>query len=195
MTIAPPVRVAALLPRSRANGPGLRAVLWVQGCPFRCPGCFNPAFLPFAGGAEMPADELAARLLADPAIEGVSLSGGEPFAQAPALALVAERVRAAGKGVLIFTGFDAAALQASTNAAIRRLLATADLLVAGPYRNDRPCRHPLLASANQELVFLTDRYRNTDFGRRRTEFRIGAGGEVTITGFPQSQGREPRACP
>lgn len=194
--IVPPVRVAALLPRSRANGPGLRAVVWVQGCPFRCPGCFNPAFLPSAGGTEMSAAGLATLLLADPAIEGVSFSGGEPFAQAPALALVAERAQAAGKGVLIFTGFEQAMLRASANAGVRRLLAACDLLIAGPYRRDQPCRHPLLASANQELVFLTERYRGGDLGPRRLEYRIGAGGEVTITGFPQppSAPGEQRPC-
>lgn len=53
------LQVAAYLPRSRANGPGLRSVLWVQGCPFHCPGCFNPDFLPFAAGRVVSAAELA----------------------------------------------------------------------------------------------------------------------------------------
>jgi anaerobic ribonucleoside-triphosphate reductase activating protein len=178
------IRIAAYLPRSRANGPGLRAVLWVQGCPRRCPGCFNPAFLPFTGGRAVPVAEVAARMLADPATAGISLSGGEPFAQAGPLADLAERVRAAGKGVLIFTGHIAADLSADPDPATRRLLAAADLLVAGPYRQDRPTRHPLLASANQELVFLTERYRATDLGPRRSEFRIGPDGGITVTGFP-----------
>jgi len=175
---------AAYLPRSRANGPGLRSVLWVQGCPFRCPGCFNPAFWPFTGGQQARVGELAGRLLAESDTEGVSFSGGEPFAQAAALAQVAERVRVAGKGVLVFTGFPATALQASTHPGVRRLLAAADLLVAGPYERDQPCRQPLLASANQELAYLTERYRGRDLGPRRVEYRIGAQGAVTVTGFP-----------
>lgn len=178
------LQVAAYLPRSRANGPGRRSVLWVQGCPFRCPGCFNPDFLPFAGGRVMRAAEVAGWILAEADTEGVSVSGGEPFAQATALAQVAERVRAAGKGVLIFTGFAAATLQQSANPGVRRLLAAADLLVAGPYQRNNPSRQPLLASANQERLFLTERYRAVDLGPRRTEFRIGADGAVTVTGFP-----------
>ncbi|AUB81687.1 hypothetical protein THSYN_12420 [Candidatus Thiodictyon syntrophicum] len=180
------VRVAAYLPRSRANGPGLRSVLWVQGCPQRCPGCFNPAFLPCDGGRVVPVVAVADWVLAAPDTEGLSLSGGEPFAQAAPLADLAERVRAAGKGVLIFTGHTAAALRTDTDADTRRLLAAADLLVAGPYRQESPIRHPLLASANQELIFLTGRYRHAELGPRRTEFRIGADGAMTVTGFPLS---------
>jgi anaerobic ribonucleoside-triphosphate reductase activating protein len=129
-------------------------------------------------------EELAEWFLAEPATEGVSFSGGEPFAQAAALAQVAERVRVAGKGVLVFSGFPAAALKTNGHPGVRRLLAAADLLVAGPYERDRPCRHPLLASANQELVYVTERYRGLDLGPRRVEYRIGASGAMTLTGFP-----------
>ena len=178
------LRLAAFLPHSRANGPGLRSVLWVQGCSLGCEGCFNPDFQPFAGGYEATVDEVAAMLLAQPDTEGVSFSGGEPFAQAAALAEVAEAVRAAGKGVLIFTGHDAATLKVSRYPGAQRLLAAADLIAAGPYRRDLPQRHTLLASTNQELVYLTERYRGVELGPRRSEFRIGVDGEVSVTGFP-----------
>lgn len=91
----------------------------------------------------------------------------------------------AGKDVLVFTGYDAIELRSSRNPDFRRLLQAADLLVAGRYRSEMPGRHPLLASANQELVLLTQRYRRADFGLgRRTEFRIAADGAITVTGFP-----------
>ena len=182
------LHIAAYLPRSRANGPELRSVLWVQGCPFRCAGCFNPGFLPFAGGREVAPRDVADWMLTESETEGVTFSGGEPFAQAEALAEVAERVRAAGKGVLVFTGYDAIELRSSRR--FRRLLQAADLLVAGRYRSEMPGRHPLLASANQELVLLTERYRGADFGgRRRTEFRIAASGAITVSGFPDASWR------
>lgn len=178
------LRLAAFLPHSRANGPGLRSVLWVQGCSLGCDGCFNPDFQPFAGGYEATVEDTVALLLAQPDTEGVSFSGGEPFAQAAALAKVAEAVRAAGKGVMIFTGYEATVLRASRNRGVQQLLAAADLLAAGPYRRDLPQRHPLLASSNQELVYLTERYRGAELGPRRSEFRIGVDGSVSITGFP-----------
>lgn len=178
------LNLAAFLPHSRANGPGLRSVLWVQGCPLRCEGCFNPDFQPFAGGYEMTVDEVIALLLAQPDTEGVSFSGGEPFSQAAALAEVAEAVRAADKGVMIFTGYETASLRASRNPGVRRLLAAADLLATGPYQRDQMQRHPLLASTNQELLYLSERYRCVELGPRRSEFRIGADGRVSVTGFP-----------
>lgn len=178
------LRLAAFLPHSRANGPGLRSVLWVQGCSLGCDGCFNPDFQPFAGGYESTVEEVVALLLAQPDTEGVSFSGGEPFAQAAALVEVAEAVRAAGKGVMVFTGYEAATLRASRNPGVQRLLAAADLLAAGPYRRDLPQHHPLLASSNQELLYLTERYRGVELGPRRSEFRIGVDGSMSVTGFP-----------
>lgn len=187
------VQVAAYLPRSRANGPGLRSVLWVQGCPFRCAGCFNPGFLPFEGGREVATTEVAQWMLAEQDTEGVSFSGGEPFAHAAALARVAEQARAAGKGVLVFTGFDPTVLRASRNAGIQRLLAAADLLVAGLYRGDLAQQHALLASSNQAMVFLSERYRGVELGARRTEYRIGVDGALTVTGFPTVKPQAPAA--
>ena len=178
------LNLAAFLPHSRANGPGLRSALWVQGCSLRCDGCFNPDFQPFDGGYKSTVEEVIALLLAQADTEGVSFSGGEPFTQAEALAEVAEAVRAAGKGVMIFTGFEAAALKANRNSSVQRLLAAADLLAAGSYRRDLPLSHPLLASSNQELVYLTARYRGAELGPRRSEFRIGVDGGVSVTGFP-----------
>ena len=178
------LNLAAFLPQSRTNGPGLRSVLWVQGCSLRCNGCFNPDFQPFVGGYESTVKEMIDLLLAQPDTEGVSFSGGEPFSQAAALAEVAEAVRAAGKGVLIFTGHEIATLKVSRYPGVQRLLAAADLLAAGPYRHDLPQRHPLLASTNQELLYLTERYRGVELGSRRSEFYIGADGKISVTGFP-----------
>jgi len=163
-------------------------VLWVQGCPFRCAGCFNPAFLRFGGGRLVAVEEVASWMFAEADTEGVSFSGGEPFAQAAALAQLGERLRARSKGILIFTGYEASTLRASRNLGVRRLLAVGDLLVAGPYDRERPHAHPMLTSANQELVFLTDRYRGWDPVQRRSEYRIGTDGRVTVTGFPELGG-------
>jgi anaerobic ribonucleoside-triphosphate reductase activating protein len=180
------LQLGAFLPRSRVNGPGLRAVIWVQGCPLRCPGCFNAAFQPVTGGQPTDIDILAAQVLADQALEGVTFSGGEPFFQAAPLACLAEQLRAAGKGVLVFSGFTVSDLRANNRPEIRRLLAAADLLVAGPYQREHPCREPLRASVNQELVYLTDRYRGQQFTAQRVEYRIDAQGIITTTGFPHS---------
>lgn len=186
----PLLRLAAFLPRSRANGPGLRAVVWAQGCKLRCSGCFNPDFLPLEGGTLHEPAEIAEWILREMEIEGVTFSGGEPFLQADALAEVARLVRGAGGSVVVFTGCEWEDLEGSTDPGHRALLAEADTLIAGPYRSDMPSAHPYLSSGNQRLVHLTGRYGDEDFrakAGRRTEFRVGADGCLTVTGFPTRQ--------
>jgi len=127
-------------------------------------------------------------MLAVPGTEGVSFSGGEPFLQSAALAKVARSVRAAGKSVIIFSGRDWENLRGSRDESWQALLAETDAIIAGPYRRGQPSRQPLLGSANQRIICLTDRYREEDFitggPGHRMEFRIGPGGAVTVTGFP-----------
>ncbi|MCO6456401.1 MAG: radical SAM protein [Pirellulaceae bacterium] len=186
------VPVAAFLPRSLVNGPGVRSVLWVQGCPLRCPGCFNPEFLEFSGGRPAPVEEVVGWILAERQTEGVTFSGGEPFAHAAVLARVAEAVRQAGKSVVVFTGFPRDLLFARNDDATRRLLDSADLLIAGPYQRERPAAHPWLSSTNQQLVFLTYRYSDSvpAATRKRVEYHIQASGTVAVTGFPARPSRE-----
>ena len=74
------LNVHAILPRSRANGLGVRTVIWLQGCTLRCPGCFNPGTHSAEPRLLMPEADLLARIIADQhEIEGVSISGGEPW--------------------------------------------------------------------------------------------------------------------
>lgn len=181
------INLAAFLPVSCSNGPGRRAVVWVQGCERSCPGCFNPDMQPFRENQLVAVQTLAERILAVRGIEGVTLSGGEPFAQAASLAELAERLQAAGLTVVIFTGYTFAELTAAAQPAWQRLLAAADLLVAGPYRQELSSRQYLLGSANQQLVFLTGKLRQhpditADQGQT-LEVIVDGAGNLTITGL------------
>ncbi|MBI1790627.1 MAG: 4Fe-4S cluster-binding domain-containing protein [Acidobacteria bacterium] len=66
--------IHSMLPRSTVNGPGARAVVWLQGCGLRCPGCFNPATHPFDRDRDKTVEEVAERVLACEGIEGVTFS-------------------------------------------------------------------------------------------------------------------------
>ena len=90
------VNAAHIVRRCRVLGPGQRFVLWVQGCPLRCGGCHNPDFLAFRDATWMKVDELARLVLETGGIEGVTFVGGEPFAQAAALARLARQIRRGG---------------------------------------------------------------------------------------------------
>lgn len=174
------------------NGPGLRYSLWVRGCPLDCPGCFNPALRASEPAAWVEPAELARRAAALAPFDGVTLSGGEPFAQPGALAEFLEALETVMGGrppTLAFTGQTLEALsEAGPDAA--RLLARVDLLVDGPYRADLPPGGPLRGSSNQRLIALTPE----GLSLREAIERSGSasafgvlvtdGGEVLVTGFP-----------
>lgn len=179
--------LAAFEPCSAANGPGDRAVIWVQGCHRRCPGCFNPDFQPFTGGEQGAIADLADEILAIDGIEGITLSGGEPFEQAVPLTRLCSLLRPSGLTVLTFTGYTLTVLcHKPARHDWRGLLAMTDLLVAGPYLQHMPCSDALRGSSNQRLHFLTDRIPPpTVRPARQIEVHL-SGDTVRISGFPDS---------
>jgi anaerobic ribonucleoside-triphosphate reductase activating protein len=156
------LRLHHFLTTSRANGPGTRAVVWLQGCSLHCPGCFNPQTHPFAGGEVVPVAEMFTRLVGlGDAVEGVTLSGGEPLQQLPAVVALLRRLRTETKlSVLVFTGFGWDEVQGFPEAG--ELLACIDVLIAGRYDEGRRVAHGLLGSSNKTVHFLTPRYTPAD---------------------------------
>src|SRR5947209_16431848 len=126
------LRLHRFLPQTRAEGPGLRACIWVQGCPIRCPGCAVPWTWPEEGGEIVDAEEIARHIVTGPPVEGVTFLGGEPFAQAAALAELAGSVRRHGLSIMTFTGYTIEAIRRSQREDWRALLSVTDLLVDGP---------------------------------------------------------------
>lgn len=162
----------------RVLGPGTRAVLWVQGCTLACPGCVVPESWP-ARGAATPVAELVEWLVGLP-VEGVTLTGGEPLQQAPALLrLVDETRRRRDLGVVLYTGHRYEDVQGHP------LLERVDLLIDGPYRQDLHADLLWRASRNQRLLHLTGRYRqDLPEGSAGLEFRFDPDGRFTFAGVP-----------
>lgn len=179
------IQVAMIVPRTEAEGPGLRYAVWVQGCPLRCVGCCNPEMLAFRPADRREPDELIAAAVAA-GVEGVSLLGGEPFAQAAGLATLAEGVRARGLSVMVFSGYTLAELREQGPDAAR-LLAATDLLVDGRYdASRRTTTRRYIGSDNQVLHFLSPRYTPEDprlHASNTLELRL-RGGEITLNGWP-----------
>jgi anaerobic ribonucleoside-triphosphate reductase activating protein len=185
---APALRVAQIVPRTEAEGPGLRFALWVQGCALRCPGCCNPEMFAFERGTAMTVEALAARVLATPGLEGISLLGGEPFSQPGPAADLCERVRAAGLSVMVFSGFTLAELKAQARPEVERLLATLDLLVDGRFQQDQPETHRRwIGSRNQVMHFLTSRYSPAEarFTAPNTAEVHLVEGKLIVNGWPE----------
>jgi anaerobic ribonucleoside-triphosphate reductase activating protein len=185
--------VAQIVPFTEAEGPGRRFALWFQGCPLRCPGCCNPEMLPFAGGTAMTVAEVLEQVrgaVERHGVEGVTLLGGEPMAHAAGAAALARAVQNASLSVMVFSGYTLPEIRQFPDPAVGQLLSLTDILVDGPYvREQRETRRRWIGSANQQIHFLTDRYRADDPCWRlpnTVEFRL-RGNELIVNGFPASR--------
>jgi len=186
------LRVGARVPVTRAEGPGARYALWLQGCSIRCPGCCNPHLFEATGGDLLPVATLMTEVAAVCGeVEGVTLLGGEPFEQVQGLLPFALGVRGLGLSVMIFTGHTLDELRSRRDPATDALLATSDLVVDGRYEASRPERERLWAgSMNQRFHYLTERYTpaverpGPDEPLRTVEVRIGPEGRLSANGWP-----------
>lgn len=178
-------------PAVRVLGPNLRAAVWVQGCSLGCAGCLAPySWSPTDRGEDVPVETLADWVLQLPGIEGVTISGGEPFEQPEAVAAFIDAVRArADLGVVCYSGYTLEALRRSTPAR-RALLERVDLLVDGPYVRHKHANLRWRASSNQRLHALTPRYRAEVHAALRDdttaglEFHLSPDGRPSFVGVP-----------
>ena len=147
--------------RCTVLGPGVRAVLWVQGCPLRCPGCVAPETLPFAGGEVVQVSKLTEEIIALQEIEGLTFSGGEPMSQAAALIELVDSVRACRDlSMVCYTGFPLAYLRGKGTPAQQELIQRLDVLIDGPYLRQRHTTLRWRGSDNQQVHFLSARYQH-----------------------------------
>jgi anaerobic ribonucleoside-triphosphate reductase activating protein len=145
------MRVAGLVQDSIVDGPGLRFVVFVQGCPHHCPGCHNPESHDPTGGEEMAVEEIAVQMLSNPLTDGLTISGGEPFDQAWECLALASRARRVGLNVWCYTGYTFE--QLLENADALPLLEQLDLLVDGPFvESQKNIELRFRGSANQRVL-------------------------------------------
>ncbi len=157
-----PLRLSGIVEESIVDGPGLRYVLFTQGCPHRCRGCHNPQTHSFEGGFLFTAKAALEQFDGNPLLAGVTLSGGEPFLQAAPLYAVAQGVHERGKTVVTYTGYTFETLQemAVHDPWITRLLDLTDLLIDGPYVEElRDMELRFRGSSNQRLLDRSERKR------------------------------------
>lgn len=176
------LRLFAFLPRSRANGPGERAVVWVQGCTLKCPGCFNPGSHNAHAGEAFSVETLVAKIAALPGIEGVTISGGEPLQQRRPLLRLLKRVRFdLGLSTIVWTGFTWEEVGRMPDAG--RLLQLADVLICGRFDQTRRIARAMRGSDNKTVHFLSGRYTLADLEAvPESEIIISPAGQITISG-------------
>ncbi|MCI8855981.1 MAG: anaerobic ribonucleoside-triphosphate reductase activating protein [Clostridiaceae bacterium] len=147
------LRIAGTVGESIVDGPGIRYVIFTQGCPHGCPGCHNPETHDFAGGHEIDTETLLAEIRRNGLVSGVTFSGGEPFEQAEALLPLARQLKADGRHLMAYSGYTYEQLIADSRAGVRGLLEQLDLLVDGRYEAEhRSLELRFRGSTNQRVL-------------------------------------------
>jgi anaerobic ribonucleoside-triphosphate reductase activating protein len=147
------IRLSGIVEESCVDGPGIRFVVFAQGCRHRCPACHNPQTHPFDGGFLTDSETILERMRANPLLDGLTLSGGDPFEQAEAFADLAGRARKEGYNVMTYTGWRYEEILLRKEPGWMRLLESTDILVDG--RFELALKSDLLlfrGSSNQRLI-------------------------------------------
>ena len=191
----------AFIPGSRANGPGLRAVVFLQGCTLACRGCFNPETHSFAG-TEVTVDAVADKVIRahkEHGVEGVTFTGGEPMQQAPALLELIQTLHQQVPSLSfgLFSGYSDLDLVLGRYSIWGRdyseeyrrrfwqeIREHLDFAVLGRFNEAQPCGMPLRTSRSKALRMLSSRYSVKDYGPQSVEVFIHSDGRAQVTGFP-----------
>lgn len=149
------LRIAGVIKESIVDGPGIRYTIFTQGCPHHCEGCHNPETHSFEGGRLVLIDDIVKEIKQNPLLDGVTLSGGEPFEQAEALSLLAKIIHDLGLNVFCYTGYTYEFItnKALTNQPWKELLNEIDVLIDGKFDIDQ--KSLLLnfrGSKNQKII-------------------------------------------
>ena len=192
------LRLAHRVAATHAEGPGLRAAVWVRGCTLRCPGCCNPELFEPNGDAEVTeASELDAWLdeaSRAHAIEGLSILGGEPLEQIEGVTRLSRTAQRLGLGVILYTGHTLETWRGRAH--FEALWDNVDTIVDGPFDARQPERSAArprryIGSANQRLWHRSDRYADEALWRaaqRIAEVQIDPRGLVSLHGEPGLSG-------
>jgi anaerobic ribonucleoside-triphosphate reductase activating protein len=151
------IRISGIVKNSIVDGPGLRFVLFGQGCPLKCPDCHNPGTHDFFGGEIAEITDIVRQIRSDPLLDGVTFSGGEPFAQIEAFAALASEIP--DLHIICYSGYTFEELYARPET--HTLLKLIDVLVDGRFQNSlKQSDERFKGSANQRAINVKESFRH-----------------------------------
>lgn len=177
------MRINSILKVSEANGPGKRGVVWVQGCSRHCEGCFNVETQSFSGGTEMDCESILNQFDLN-TIQGLTVSGGEPFEQAEELKQLLKAAKQKNLNTLVYSGYKFDELSCNYS----DVLLFCDYLIDGPYQKGNQSKCRWAGSGNQRFLelkggqILNDLTECEEYSQT-AEITIDETGNMIITGF------------
>lgn len=147
------IRIASLVDDSIVDGPGIRFTIFMQGCPHHCIGCHNPETHDFQGGYLENINNIILKIKNNPLCYGVTISGGEPFAQKNELLELVNEIKKINKNIIIYTGYIYEELIKKDDSVINEILRKIDYLVDGPFiLSKRDLTLTFRGSSNQRFI-------------------------------------------
>ena len=153
------MRISGILNESIVDGPGIRVVIFAQGCLHNCFGCQNPDTHDMSGGKEISLEKIYEQIKSiiekNKIISGVTFSGGDPFFQSKEFAELGKKLKKIGLSVIAYTGFTFEQLleKSETDEDVKGLLEVVDILVDGRYLDhERDLTLCYRGSRNQRLI-------------------------------------------
>ncbi|MDP4180404.1 MAG: anaerobic ribonucleoside-triphosphate reductase activating protein [Bacillota bacterium] len=152
------IKIAGVVKESIVDGPGIRYVVFAQGCKHQCRGCHNPGTHSFDEGSFVDTDSIIEQMKANPLLDGITLSGGDPFEQAEGFAELAQRARTSGYSVMTYTGYTYEEIikNMSQKQGWAKLMENTDILVDGRFEETK--KNLMLnfrGSDNQRIIDVT----------------------------------------
>ncbi len=149
------IRIAGIVEESIVDGPGIRFVVFVQGCNHNCKGCHNKDSHSFSGGKLMKTEDIIEMMKSNPLLKGLTLSGGEPFEQAEECLLLAKEAKSIGLDILAYSGYTIEDLLKENK--YKKLLQEIDILIDGPFiKEEKTELLKFRGSKNQRILEVKD---------------------------------------
>jgi anaerobic ribonucleoside-triphosphate reductase activating protein len=149
------IRIAGVVRESIVDGPGIRFVVFSQGCPHNCEGCHNPNTHDFSGGYTCSIQKILAEIDKNPLLSGVTFSGGEPMCQPEAFLVLAEEIKKRKLDIVMYSGYTFEELESmgQDRIAINLLLQKIDYLIDGKFvLSERDLQLNFRGSRNQRYI-------------------------------------------
>ena len=145
------IRISGIEEESIVDGPGIRMVVFTQGCNHNCQGCHNPESHSFDGGRLIDIEEIIDMVKGNPLLDGITLSGGEPFEQALECSILARKVKELGLNVITYTGYMFEEILANDD--FKELLLQTDTLIDGKFNiKEKSLMLNFRGSKNQRII-------------------------------------------
>jgi anaerobic ribonucleoside-triphosphate reductase activating protein len=168
---------------SKVNGPGLRFVLWTQGCSKGCKNCFNPETWSFEKYKSLTPLEIF-ELIKNSNVSGVTITGGDPLEQPEELLelLILLESLNLSNGIILFTGYTIDEI--NKDFLLRKSLNYIDVLIDGRFEKDQRISSSLRGSENQNIIYFSSKIKEEELNIDQ-EVEVGIlDNEMYVTGFP-----------